>query len=74
MRLEARKSDPPDYSVAGESPLGTCHRGGTFDGHDSRTRVKAKQKSRRVGLPALSLLRRYGFQARALIFPMPPVP
>ena len=25
------KCDPPDYSVSGESPLGSCHRGGTFE-------------------------------------------
>ena len=30
MCVLAQKSDPPDYSVAGESPLGSCHRGGTF--------------------------------------------
>ena len=26
----ATQSDPPDYSIFGESPLGFCHRGGTF--------------------------------------------
>ena len=26
----ANKNDLPDYSVFGESPLGSCHRGGTF--------------------------------------------
>ena len=27
---EETKNDLPDYSVAGEAPLGPCHRGGTF--------------------------------------------
>ena len=26
-----RKNDPPDYSVAGEGPVGSCHREGTFE-------------------------------------------
>ena len=25
------ESDLPDYPVTGKSPLGTCHRGGTFE-------------------------------------------
>ena len=25
-----KKNDPPDYSFSGESPLGSCHREGTF--------------------------------------------
>ena len=28
--LVANKNDPPDYSVSGESPLGSYHREGTF--------------------------------------------
>ena len=31
MCVLAQKSDPPDYSVTGESPLGSCHQGGTFE-------------------------------------------
>ena len=37
MCVLAEKSDPPDYSVAGESPLGSCHRGGTFECWAGRT-------------------------------------
>jgi hypothetical protein len=30
MAPGTQKCDLPDYSVSGESPLGSCHRGGTF--------------------------------------------
>ena len=30
-KLTAEKSDPPNYSVAGEGPLGSCHREGAFE-------------------------------------------
>lgn len=31
MEHVVQKCDLPDYSVSGESPLGSCHRGGTFE-------------------------------------------
>ena len=31
LTIFVNKNDLPDYSVSGESPLGSCHRGGTFD-------------------------------------------
>ncbi len=48
-RAAPEKNDPPDYSVAGESPLGSCHRGGTFSLQCSDSSCR-KQAGRRLAL------------------------
>lgn len=43
------KNDLPDYSAAGENPLGSCHQGGTFDFYSTYTDSEFK--------PARSILK-----------------